>query len=143
MKPFDDELDDIDYAALGSDNGPDADEVLVAYLDGQLSAEECERVESMLSSDPSTRQRLQSLDRVWNALDVLPRSTASPTFTRTTIEMAAVTAASSKREPKDASKPRSLIKAPRVRVPLWAVASLIGLATGAMTLRWAWAPAGR
>lgn len=120
--------DDINDAADG------ADEVLVAYLDGQLSAEECERVESMLSSDPSTRQRLQSLDRVWNALDVLPRSTASPTFTRTTIEMAAVTAADASRDPANHDESRSLVKTPRrrVRIPLWAVASGIGLAVGAM-----------
>jgi hypothetical protein len=129
MKPFDDDIEDhINDAADG------ADEVLVAYLDGQLSAEECERVESMLSSDPSTRQRLQSLDRVWNALDVLPRSTASPTFTRTTVEMAAVTAADASRDPANRDESRSLVKTPRrrVRIPLWAVASGIGLAVGAM-----------
>lgn len=126
MKPFDDHHDNDSEEA----DGPD--EVLVAYLDGQLSADECERVESMLASDATTRQRLQSLDRVWNALDVLPRSTASPTFTRTTIEMVAVTAASSAREPKSRDQSRSLIKTSRVRVPLWAVASLVGLAAGAM-----------
>ncbi|QDV76189.1 hypothetical protein [Botrimarina mediterranea] len=127
MRPDDNHTDD---EINGAANGPD--EVLVAYLDGQLSAEECERVESMLASDAATRQRLQSLDRVWNALDVLPRSTASPTFTRSTIEMAAVTAASLAKEPRGVDEPRRLLKTPRVRIPVWVVASLIGVAGGAM-----------
>ena len=135
MNTHDDEIEDeINIGANGPDEAPGSDEVLVAYLDGQLSAEESERVESMLSSDPSIRQRLQSLDRVWNALDALPRSTASPTFTRTTIEMAAVTAAALSG---DRSNTRTLskgAKAPRrrVHIPLWGVASAFGLVAGAM-----------
>ncbi|TWT96706.1 hypothetical protein Pla108_24800 [Botrimarina colliarenosi] len=105
------------------DDADGPDEVLVAYLDGQLSAEECECVESLLARDATTRQRLQTLDRVWNALDVLPRSTASPTFTRTTIDMAAVTA-----EQAQGDKRARL----RWRLPFWAVASVLGVIAGAM-----------
>jgi hypothetical protein len=106
-------LDSIDETPLDS-----IDETLVAYLDGQLAGEECERVEALLASDAVTRQRLQSLDRVWNALDVLPRATASAAFTRTTVDMAAVSAAAS-----------SGVRRRRRPIP-WRL--LLGLAGGAL-----------
>ncbi|WP_442483856.1 hypothetical protein [Aeoliella sp. SH292] len=76
--------------------GPQSDdrlsEELVAYLDGELSVGESESVESRLHQDDHARSELQKFDRVWNALDDLPRITVDDTFTRTTIEMAAVEA---------------------------------------------------
>lgn len=76
--------------------GPQPDdrlsEELVAYLDGELSVGESESVESRLHQDDHARSELQKFDRVWNALDDLPRITVDDTFTRTTIEMAAVEA---------------------------------------------------
>lgn len=102
--------------------GETQDEVLVAYLDGQLPADQSERIEARLADDPTIRERMQTLDRVWNALDVLPRSTASPAFTRSTVEMAAV--ATDKPDP--ATKRRSW------RVPLASLAVLLGLGGGAM-----------
>lgn len=99
-----------------------SDEVLVAYLDGQLSSEECEHVEELVARDEPTRQRLQSFDRVWNALDALPRSTASPSFTRTTIDMAVVKSA----EPEKTETSFAW----RQLVPAWAVAGLCGLLIG-------------
>lgn len=103
-------------------DGDSRDEVLVAYLDGQLPAEQSEKIEARLADDPEIRERMQTLDRVWNALDVLPRSTASPAFTRSTVEMAAV--ATGKPDPE--KKQRSW------RFPLAALAVLIGLGGGAM-----------
>lgn len=73
--------------------GDTRDEVLVAYLDGQLDGDTCESVEARLAADKAFRARLTELDRVWNALDTLPRSTASEAFTRTTVDMVAVAAA--------------------------------------------------
>ena len=46
-------------------------EEIVAYLDGELSAEESARVEQRLASDESYRQQLQSIERAWLALDQL------------------------------------------------------------------------
>ena len=60
---------------------------LVAYLDGELSAEESRAVEAELASDELVRRELQQLDRVWNALDALPRATVDDQFTRSTVEM--------------------------------------------------------
>ncbi|MCO6044011.1 hypothetical protein NG895_08830 [Aeoliella sp. ICT_H6.2] len=67
-------------------------EELVAYLDGELSATDSEAVESRIQSDEHARSELQKFDRVWNALDGLPRVTVDDSFTRTTIEMATVEA---------------------------------------------------
>lgn len=101
-----------------------SDELLVAYLDGQLDADECERLESRLAKDAPTRQRLQSLDRVWNALDVLPRSTASPAFTRSTVEMAAVTSVKPSQGGKEPGRKPW-------RLPPWLLASTAGVIAGA------------
>lgn len=65
---------------------------LVAYLDGELPAAEAAAVEARLAHDTAFRTALQQMDRAWNALDQLPRSTVGEGFANTTIEMAAVEA---------------------------------------------------
>lgn len=65
------------------------DEELVAYLDGELDAAAAEALELRVQQDEHARSEMQQLDRVWNALDELPRPEVSETFTRTTIEMVA------------------------------------------------------
>lgn len=67
-------------------------EELVAYLDGELTREQSEALEARLGSDELVRLELQQYDRVWNALDALPRATVGDAFTRTTIEMVSVEA---------------------------------------------------
>src|SRR5690606_31622387 len=59
----------------------------VAYLDGELDPRASEEIERRVQHDEVARQQLQQFDRVWNALDDLPRPMASEAFTRTTIEM--------------------------------------------------------
>lgn len=73
---------------------PDASESddLVAYLDGELSAEECRRVERRLASDADYRRRLTELEQAWTALDALPPTVVDDDFARTTIEMVCVAA---------------------------------------------------
>ncbi|MDP6444046.1 MAG: hypothetical protein QGG36_01455 [Pirellulaceae bacterium] len=92
------------------------DETLVAYLDGELSASRIDEVEKQLSDDPEFRQRLQELERAWTMLDDLPPSAANASFTNSTIEMVALTAAEDVQESGAAEKSRR-----------W-VFSLIGLA---------------
>ncbi|QDT70536.1 hypothetical protein MalM25_34840 [Planctomycetes bacterium MalM25] len=126
MTPPEDEFDLNNEASAR----PDEDEVLVAYLDGQLDAEQCESIESRLATDAAAREKLQSLDRVWNALDVLPRSTASPTFTRSTVEMAAVSASQKGDTKRRLWKP-----------PVWLLAGGVGALAGLLlTLALAGAP---
>lgn len=73
-------------------------EEIVAYLDGELSAEESARVEQRLASDESYRQQLQSIERAWLALDQLPQEYVDDRFSRTTMEMAVKAAAAEVQE---------------------------------------------
>jgi anti-sigma factor RsiW len=68
------------------------DEQLVAYLDGELSPEECRAVEDRLAKDDTFRQQLHDLDTAWEALSSLPPATVDDSFARTTIELACVQA---------------------------------------------------
>lgn len=70
---------------------PDADE-LVAYLDGELPPDECRRIEDRLAGDAEYRRQLEELDRAWEVLDELPRTTIGEDFVRTTIDMVTLTA---------------------------------------------------
>ena len=70
-----------------------ADELLVAYLDGELAADEQVRVERRLADDPEFRARLAQLQRAWDLLDALERTEADDDFARSTVEMVAVKAA--------------------------------------------------
>ncbi len=73
-------------------NDPDADQQqLVAYLDGELTADESRRLEQRLSQDPEFRRTLQRLEQAWDLLDELPRAEAGSTFTQSTLEMVALT----------------------------------------------------
>lgn len=68
-------------------------EEMVAYLDGELSADESLRVEQRLAADEPYRQRLQRLQRAWNVLDELPLPTVDDRFSRTTMTMVVQAAA--------------------------------------------------
>jgi hypothetical protein len=72
-------------------DAPNTDE-LVAYLDGELSADECRRVERRLANDADYRRQLSELEQAWSALEELPQRTVDDDFARTTIEMVAVEA---------------------------------------------------
>jgi len=65
-------------------------ELLVAYLDGELDAEASERVERRLAGDEAFRLQLRGMQEAWDLLDDLPQATLDEKFTRTTLEMAAV-----------------------------------------------------
>ncbi|QDT01345.1 anti-sigma factor [Adhaeretor mobilis] len=67
-------------------------ELIVAYLDGELSPAENAQVEKRLAGDEQFRQQLQQLEQAWAALDELPQTTVGDQFSRTTMEMV-VTAA--------------------------------------------------
>ncbi|MEX0825125.1 MAG: hypothetical protein WD119_03115 [Pirellulaceae bacterium] len=65
------------------------DEMLVAYLDGELSANERAKIEQRLIDHPNLRTRLQELQGGWELLDELPSVTLDDQFTHTTMEMVA------------------------------------------------------
>lgn len=60
-------------------------EDLVAYLDGELNEDDTSQVEETLTEEPSVRQEVERLSRVWELLDLLPESKASPQFTEKTL----------------------------------------------------------
>lgn len=68
------------------------EERLVAYLDGELDAEESRLVEELVSRDPRAREALERLERTWHLLDALPRSEVGDQFTQSTLEMVTVAA---------------------------------------------------
>ena len=63
------------------------DEQLVSYLDGELDDQSISDVEQKLSDDQQYRERLVELQKTWDALDTLPRSEPSQSFTASTIEL--------------------------------------------------------
>ncbi len=68
-------------------SSPQQLERIVAYLDGELSAEESAQVEQQLASDEQFRRELQSAQRAWSALDQLPMPHVGDDFANTTMEM--------------------------------------------------------
>lgn len=68
------------------------DELLVAYLDGELDDESSREIEQRLTSDSALRDQLTRLERTWDALDELEQIEVDEGFTKTTIEMVAVAA---------------------------------------------------
>lgn len=57
------------------------DEILNAYLDGELSPEERVRVEGALRGDEALRERLHRIEAADRALGALPSATADAEFT--------------------------------------------------------------
>ena len=60
---------------------------LTAYLDGELGSTETQEVEERLATDETYRNLLQSLQKTWDVLDILPASQANATFTQSTMKL--------------------------------------------------------
>ncbi|TWU19716.1 anti-sigma factor family protein [Allorhodopirellula heiligendammensis] len=63
------------------------DELLVAYLDGEVTREERDQIENRLVADDSLRVRLQNLQRSWDLLDWLPSPTVNERSVETTLQL--------------------------------------------------------
>ncbi|MGV3486118.1 MAG: anti-sigma factor family protein, partial [Planctomycetaceae bacterium] len=68
----------------------EVDELLVAYLDGELPPDEVRDLEKRLGSDASLRARLRELQNGWEMLDELPLASSSNQLLETTLRMAAL-----------------------------------------------------
>lgn len=75
------------------------DEVLVAYLDGELDAAQAQQIDQQISTHADLRKRINQLRMTWDLLEELPVNLPSPRFAETTLEMAALSLAA---EPKSA-----------------------------------------
>ncbi|MBL6725203.1 MAG: hypothetical protein ISQ09_08945, partial [Rubripirellula sp.] len=63
------------------------DELLVSYLDGELSREEESALENRLVENETLRDRLQTLQSGWDLLDDLPDSAPSLKLVESTLEL--------------------------------------------------------
>lgn len=63
------------------------DDLLVAYLDGELDAQQTNELERRLSEDSELRRRLHELQKTWDVLDCLPHALTAEKFTKSTIEL--------------------------------------------------------
>ncbi|MCM2373546.1 anti-sigma factor family protein [Aporhodopirellula aestuarii] len=63
------------------------DELLVAYLDGELPREDRDAVENRLIAEEPLRQRMQELQRSWDMLDWLPNPVTNETSVQTTLQL--------------------------------------------------------
>jgi hypothetical protein len=109
------------------------EEQLVAYLDGELDAEENRRVEELLATDAAVRETLQRLDRTWQMLEELEPAELGEVFTRTTLEMVTLREA-------DAARARQL-EAPRRRRRRRLIVSagfLSVFLAGFLAVKWFW-----
>ncbi|MBM3968178.1 MAG: hypothetical protein FJ308_24435, partial [Planctomycetes bacterium] len=110
------------------------DELLTAYLDGELSASESASVEQKLVSDESIRRRLGELRHAYELLDELPETPHNQSFTQSTIAMVVDDVKRSSPEP--SPKPKALSAAsswlawPYAMVPILAM-TLLGSMLGA------------
>jgi hypothetical protein len=64
------------------------DELLVAYLDGELPRDQRTQFENRLLDEPELRGRLQQLQTGWDLLDALPSPTPNIKLVETTLELA-------------------------------------------------------
>lgn len=73
--------------STGREQDPSAlEEELVAYLDDELDEEARRLLERRLTEEPTVRESLRKLTRVWDALETLPRAEVSDSFATTTVE---------------------------------------------------------
>jgi len=63
------------------------EDLLVAYLDGELNAGEARMVEERLGRDPVFREKMASLEQTWNMLSVLEVIPVDKTLVKSTMEM--------------------------------------------------------
>jgi len=105
---------------------------LVAYLDGELPAEESELLEQELAAEPVLRKAADSLDRTWQMLGALEEPAASGEFTRKTLaSIRTVSAPDTTQSQTGQSRSRinSLLSATLLTL-LWTAAGFAGGAAG-------------
>jgi|LauGreDrversion4_2_1035121.scaffolds.fasta_scaffold03184_5 anti-sigma factor RsiW len=105
---------------------------LVAYLDGELPAEESELLEKELAAEPALRKAAESLDRTWQMLGALEEAAASGEFTRKTLTSVRTvsTPDSAHSQPEQARSPINGLLAATLLTLLWTAAGFAGSAAG-------------
>lgn len=123
--------DDRPTSTLDDDSPIDElDELLVAYLDGELPPQERVVLETRLGRDASLRKRLRTLQHGWDMLDELPMATPSAILLESTIRMAAMEASQGK-SPTATSRANGWLRSKRLWVSLATILCLGGGVAGA------------
>lgn len=102
-----------------------SDERLVAYLDGELPADDRDQLEQELIDDADLRQRLQELQQGWDWLDDLPDATPNEKLVETTMSLVVSDLTRGSSTPNVAKRRRSV-----PRGGWWLIAALIGAVCG-------------
>ena len=68
----------------------DDDELLTAYLDGELDEQQVVAVEQRLTEDKAFHLRMQEMQSAWEMLDQLPQAVPADSFVKTTMELTAL-----------------------------------------------------
>lgn len=114
----------------------DDDELLTAYLDGELDDPQRVAFQRRLVDEPKLRKRLHELQSTWDLLDELPETPINQEFTKSTLEMV-VAKAHVTSEAIDSPGRRLLSKSnrPSILVGLLVGSLLVGLIAG-FAFRW-------
>lgn len=115
---------------------------LVAYLDGELSEEESNRLERQLANNPPLRGYADTLDRTWQLLDTLGEATASGEFTQRTLASLSAISHEELDDQLPSSKRRTdwFRRIPVARIILWTLAGFLGSSIGLLLGRSSQAP---
>lgn len=107
------------------DRKEERDELLSAYLDGELSRRERERLEARLSEDPTLRAELRAMHRTVSLMRELPRVAAPRNF---------ILSEAMVKQERSVSEPRRARPETRTRSRAWAAPLLTAAATAVSLL---------
>lgn len=65
------------------------EELLIAYLDGELPSENTKELEERLAQEPTLRRKLARFEETWDALELLERKPSDQVFISSTIDRVA------------------------------------------------------
>ncbi|MEM6979005.1 MAG: hypothetical protein AAF539_05000, partial [Planctomycetota bacterium] len=112
----------------------DDDEILVAYLDDELSPDDRRSLEARLIDDAALRDRMRQLQTSWDLLTELPSPTPNTKMVQSTMELVvADLTGQTQRERSTSKKSRlALPSSPLKRQVIWFVAAASAMALLAM-----------
>lgn len=84
------DVDDTQEHWMVDEPGDSDHELLTAFLDGELTAEENAELQQRLATDSKLKGQLESMRSTWNMLDELPQTPANIKLTQTTMELVAL-----------------------------------------------------
>ena len=102
------------------------DALLTAYLDGELTPQDRQRLEQRLANEPELRQRYVMLEETWHCLDLLEQESADAEQIETTLKIAAVSIS---------AYPSTTSASKMLRFGKWGIALFAGLAVFIVTFQ--------